>query len=303
MMENARVQILLSTWNGERWLPELLASLEKQTFQDWQLLIRDDGSTDQTLRILLKWQAEHPDKLAGLLLDGSHLGSKLSFSRLVEASTAPCLMFCDQDDVWFPEKIELQYTALRRLEGQYGEATPLLVHSDLVVVDQYRTIQAVSFWDYRDFDVGQPKQAYLLTNVVTGCATAFNRAAAAWAFPLPLYAMEHDRWLALVCAWFGHIQALPPPLLLYRQHEGNAIGAESANANAHDVSLRVEAWSQQAEVFLHRFGERLDVENFKRVTAVAGLRHLHGWKRRRHILHHRLFKPGVLNNIALLLFA
>lgn len=301
MMDNAWVQILLSTWNGERWLPELLASLEKQTFQDWQLLIRDDGSTDQTLRILLKWQAAHPDKLAGLLLDGSHLGSKLSFSRLVEASTAPCLMFCDQDDVWFPEKIELQYTALRRLEAQYGEATPLLVHSDLVVVDEERAIQAVSFWDYRDFAVGQRKQAYLLNNVVTGCATAFNRAAADLAFPLPLYAMEHDRWLALVCAWFGQIQALPHPLLLYRQHEANAIGAAPANANG--LSTRVEAWSQQAEVFLHRFGERLNAEDFKLVSAVAGLRYLHGWKRRQQILHHRLFKPGVLNNVALLLFA
>ncbi|MDQ5769539.1 glycosyltransferase family 2 protein [Thiothrix subterranea] len=301
MMDNARVQILLSTWNGERWLPELLASLEKQTFQDWQLLVRDDGSTDQTLRILLKWQAAHPDKLAGLLLDGSHLGSKLSFSRLVEASTAPCLMFCDQDDVWFPEKVELQYTALRRLEGQYGEATPLLVHSDLVVVDEARAIQAVSFWDYRDFEVAQRKQAYLLNNVVTGCATAFNRAAAELAFPVPLYALEHDRWLALVCAWFGQIQALPHPLLLYRQHDENAIGAEPATVNG--LSTRVDGWSQQAEVFLHRFGERLNAEDFKLVTAVAGLRYLHGWKRRQHILHHRLFKPGVLNNVALLLFA
>ncbi|WP_228287844.1 glycosyltransferase family 2 protein [Thiothrix subterranea] len=301
MMDNARVQILLSTWNGERWLPELLASLEKQTFQDWQLLVRDDGSTDQTLRILLKWQAAHPDKLAGLLLDGSHLGCKLSFSRLVEASTAPCLMFCDQDDVWFPEKVELQYTALRRLEGQYGEATPLLVHSDLVVVDEARAIQAVSFWDYRDFEVAQRKQAYLLNNVVTGCATAFNRAAAELAFPVPLYALEHDRWLALVCAWFGQIQALPHPLLLYRQHDENAIGAEPATVNG--LSARVDGWSQQAEVFLHRFGERLNAEDFKLVTAVAGLRYLHGWKRRQHILHHRLFKPGVLNNVALLLFA
>ncbi|WP_308874235.1 hypothetical protein [Thiothrix subterranea] len=54
---------------------------------------------------------------------------------------------------------------------------------------------------------------------------------------------------------------------------------------------------------MHRFGERLNAEDFKLVTAVAGLRYLHGWKRRQHILHHRLFKPGVLNNVALLLFA
>lgn len=301
MMDTSRVQILLSTWNGERWLAELLASLEKQTFQDWQLLVRDDGSSDQTLRILLKWQAAHPEKLAGLLLDGNHLGSKLSFSRLVEASTAQCLMFCDQDDVWFPEKVELQYTTLRRMEAQYGEDMPLLVHSDLVVVDEGRSLQAVSFWDYRNFDVMQRKQAYLLNNVVTGCATAFNRAAANMAFPLPLRAMEHDRWLALVCAWFGQIQALPHPLLLYRQHDHNLIGAEPAKLDG--LSARVEAWSQQAEVFLHRFGGRLNVQDYKQVEALAGLRYLQGWRRRQHILHHRLFKQGVLGNLALLLFA
>ena len=301
MMDTSRVQILLSTWNGERWLAELLASLEKQTFQDWQLLVRDDGSSDQTLRILLKWQAAHPEKLAGLLLDGNHLGSKLSFSRLVEASTAQCLMFCDQDDVWFPEKVELQYTTLRRMEAQYGEDMPLLVHSDLVVVDEGRSLHAVSFWDYRNFDVMQRKQAYLLNNVVTGCAAAFNRAAANMAFPLPLRAMEHDRWLALVCAWFGQIQALPHPLLLYRQHDHNLIGAEPAKLDG--LSARVEAWSQQAEVFLHRFGGRLNVQDYKQVEALAGLRYLQGWRRRQHILHHRLFKQGVLGNLALLLFA
>jgi len=301
MMDSSRVQILLSTWNGERWLPELLASLEQQTFQDWQLLVRDDGSTDQTLRILLKWQAAHPEKLAGLVLDGCHVGSKLSFSRLVEASNAPCLMFCDQDDVWFPEKVELQYTTLRRLEAKYGEATPLLVHSDLAVVDEHKALQAVSFWDYRNFDVEQRKQAYLLNNVVTGCATAFNQAAAELAFPLPLYAMEHDRWLALVCAWFGFIQPLPHPLLLYRQHDANLIGAEPARLTG--LSERTVAWSQQAEVFLQRFGERLTVQDYKLVEALAGLRHLQGWRRRQHILHHRLFKQGVLNNLALLLFA
>ncbi len=301
MIDNGRVQILLSTWNGERWLPELLASLERQTFQDWQLLVRDDGSTDQTLRILLKWQAAHPEKLAGLLLDGNHLGSKLSFSRLVVASSAACLMFCDQDDVWFPEKVALQYTALSRLEAQYGEDMPLLVHSDLVVVDEAKALQAVSFWEYRHFDVEQRKQAYLLNNVVTGCATAFNRAAANLAFPLPLWAMEHDRWLALVCAWFGKIQPVPHPLLLYRQHDNNVLGAEPATLDG--LSARVDAWSQQAEIFLQRFGERLDGQDYQLVEALAGLRYLQGWRRRQHILHHRLFKQGVLSNLALLLFA
>lgn len=301
-MSAVPVQILLSTWNGEHWLPELLDSLVKQSCQDWQLLVRDDGSTDQTLRILVEWARQHPGKLAQLLTDGTRLGSKHSFSRLVETSTAPYLLFCDQDDVWFPEKVELQYQALRRLEGEYGAETALLVHSDLAVVDQQRNLLSASLWELRGFDVEQRKQAYLLTNVVSGCATAFNRAAAQQAFPLPQDAIEHDRWLALVCAWFGHIHTLPHPLLLYRQHAGNQIGAAAAYS-LRSLEGRIQAWSRQAEVFLHRFGDELSAEDYRLVAALAELRHLQGWARRQHILRHRLFKQGLLGNLALLLFA
>ena len=295
------VQVLLSTWNGARWLPALLESLQQQSFQDWQLLVRDDGSTDQTLRILLEWQDQFPEKVAGILADGVNLGSTRSFSRLVEISTAEFLCFCDQDDVWFPEKLEVQYEHLRRLQGEYGEHTPLLVHSDLAVIDQHKEILAVSFWESRDFDVTQDKRAYLLDNVVTGCATAFNRAAATLAFPTPPQAMQHDRWLALVCSWFGQIQAIPHPLLLYRQHAQNQLGASAGTVRG--LEARVQAWGAQAEAFLCRFGDELGAEDYRHVEALAELRHLRGWERRQHILRHRLFKQRVLASLALLLFA
>lgn len=301
-MRTGKVQILLSTWNGERWLTELLESLRCQTFQDWQLLVRDDGSSDQTLRVLLDWQQQYPDKVAGLLLDGSHLGSNLSFSRLVEASDAPYLMFCDQDDVWFPEKVELQYTAMQSLEGEYGVQTPLLVHSDLAVVDVNRHLQAASFWEYRKFDVQQRKQSYLLNNVVTGCATLFNRAAASLAFPAPPEAMQHDRWLGLVCVWFGKVHAMPHPLVFYRQHGVNQLGA-AATTSIRGMDERVTAWSAQAGAFLQRYADRLSIADYKLVEALADLRHLSRWERKQHILRHRLFKQGILANLALLLFA
>lgn len=295
------VQILLSTWNGERWLPELLASLSRQTFRDWQLLVRDDGSTDQTLKILLDWQAANPDKVAGIIADGQNLGATRSFSLLAEISSAPYLMFCDQDDVWFPEKIERQYARLHHLQETHGETTPLLVHSDLVVVDQDKNLLSLSFQELRGFHVKQEKQAYLLDNVVTGCATAFNRAAAQLAFPAPLHAMQHDRWLALVCAWFGHIGTIPYPLVLYRQHGQNLLGAQPAGLPG--IGLRAEAWSQQAEAFMLLFGDRLSARDYRLVEALANLQRLDGWQRRQHIVRHRLFKQRLLANLALLIFA
>ncbi|TXH71453.1 MAG: glycosyltransferase family 2 protein [Thiothrix sp.] len=299
----AQVQILLSTWNGEAWIAELLASLNRQSFADWELLIRDDGSQDQTNKIILEWQRDYPYHLGKFILDGEHLGSAHSFSRLVEHSTAPYLMFCDQDDIWFPEKIEFSLAALQNLEAELGEARPILVHTDLAVVNEQRELTASSFWDLHSFDLEQRKQAYLLTNVASGCASIFNRAAAEWAFPLPRQAIQHDRWLALICAWFGRVYALPQPLLFYRQHGNNQIGADLPSLPASEIAVRVNAWSRQAEAFLERYGDELSRADYRLVAALAGLQYLKGWERRRQIVQHRLFKQGILANLALLLFA
>lgn len=299
----AQVQILLSTWNGEAWLAELLTSLTRQSFADWELLIRDDGSQDQTNKIILEWQREYPYHLGKFIIDGEHLGSTQSFSRLVEQSTAPYLMFCDQDDIWFPEKIEFSLAALQNLEAELGEAKPLLVHTDLAVVNEQRELTASSFWDLHSFDLDQRKQAYLLTNIVSGCASIFNRVAAEKAFPVPEQAIQHDRWLALVCAWFGRIYALPQPLLFYRQHGNNQIGADLPALPSSEIAVRVNAWSRQAEAFLERHGDQLSQADYRLVAALASLQYLTGWERRRQIVQHRLFKQGILANLALLLFA
>ncbi len=302
----AQVQILLSTWNGERWLPVLLESLLQQTYTDWTLLIRDDGSQDQTCKLLLQWQGLHPDKVEWLEMNGLHLGSAASFSRLVELSRAPLLMFCDQDDVWFPDKIKRQLAAMQRLSVQNDVATPLLVHTDLALINARDEPITDSFWQQRGFNVRQPKQDYLLTNTVTGCAALFNRAAATKAFPLPPGVAQHDRWLALVCAWFGAVESLTQASMQYRQHTQNAIGAGQAHyAHVTAVSIpgRLAAWSQQAEIFLSCFGNELSRVDYRLIEALAELRHLKGWQRRRHIVQHRLFKQGVLANLALLWFA
>ncbi|CAA6811857.1 MAG: Alpha-L-Rha alpha-1,3-L-rhamnosyltransferase (EC [uncultured Thiotrichaceae bacterium] len=302
----AEVQVLLSTWNGEAWLAELLASLAQQTFVDWELLVRDDGSNDKTVKLLLEWQQLHPDKLVRLDVDGQHLGSTASFSHLVTMSNAPYLMFCDQDDVWFPEKIAVEYGAVKKLSDTHNEQLPLLVHTDLVLVDEHKVLLSNSFWKWRGLNVHQQKQDYLLTNTVTGCAALFNRAAANKAFPVPEGVQYHDRWLGLVCAWFGEVYPLHQAALFYRQHGQNAVGAGLANhqhVSTGSIPERVKNWSIQAEIFLKQFGDELKIKDYRLVEALADLRHLRGWERRKHIVRHQLFKRGVVANLALLWFA
>nr|CAA6814718.1 MAG: Alpha-L-Rha alpha-1,3-L-rhamnosyltransferase (EC [uncultured Thiotrichaceae bacterium] len=302
----AQVQVLLSTWNGERWLPALLESLERQTFTDWELLVRDDGSGDKTVKLLLEWQHKYPDRVVYCDLYGEHLGSTASFSHLVAVSYAPYLMFCDQDDVWFTGKIEVKYAAAKKLSALHGNQSPLLIHTDLALVNENKPLVPDSFWEQRDFDVHQRKQDYLFTNTVTGCATLFNRAAADKAFPVPEGVQYHDRWLGLVCAWFGRVYPVEQASLFYRQHDNNVVGAGLANyqhVSVRSIPERVAQWSSQAEMFLKRFGAELKTEDYCLIEALADLRHLKGWQRRKHIIRHRLFKRGVMANMALLWFA
>ena len=205
-----------------------------------------------------------------------------------------------------PEKMAKTLAGMQRLSGQDDADRPLLVHTDLALMNAQEEPLADSFWQWRGFDVYQKKQDYLLTNTVTGCAVMFNRAAAEKAFPLPVGVRQHDRWLALVCAWFGEVKPLEQPLLRYRQHDTNAIGAGLMNyghVTAASVAGRIEAWSRQAGLFLQRFGDELNAADYRLIAALAELQHLRGWERRRHIVQHRLFKQGVLANLALLWFA
>jgi len=294
-MREPKVQILLSTYNGEQWLNDLWESLLAQHWHEWQLLVRDDGSDDTSLKIIKAWQMDRPEKVT--VLDGQeHLGSKESFNRLIAASDAQYLCFCDQDDVWLPRKIQSLMIEMRCQERRYANNTPLLVHSDLLVTDSELNTLHPSFWQFRKFNINQSKQEFLIQNTVTGCAALFNRSAAELAFPTPQSAMEHDRWLALCVSWFGYIAALPMPLLKYRQHKHNQIGAKQ---RIKPICQSVLAWSTQASIFLVRYADRLEETERSFVARFASLKQKTRWQRRILLWQSQLRKAGILPNIVL----
>ena len=101
-----RVDILMGTFNGEKHVEEQIHSLLNQTYQNFQLIIGDDASTDRTREIVSKIQKEHPNKIMFLPFS-DNVGALNNFTRLAEFAESNYIMFCDQDDIWFPEKIEL----------------------------------------------------------------------------------------------------------------------------------------------------------------------------------------------------
>ncbi|MBI2382240.1 MAG: glycosyltransferase [Gammaproteobacteria bacterium] len=244
----------MSTYNGATFLDALLASLAVQWRDGDYVLVRDDGSSDDTVRKVEAWRQHHPGRIRWAPDSGEHLGVVGSFGRLLalalaaEPASGVYFLFCDQDDVWLPGKRDVMVACLTQEEVLTPDGA-VLVHSDLTVVDYELNVVANSFWDYQGV-VAQNNSVIELMfgNTVTGCACGMTRPLAARALPMPPQAVMHDAWLALVAALCGRIVPLAIPTVLYRQHDGNALGAV-------DKRLRTDeglSWRQYgAKVWRH----------------------------------------------------
>lgn len=223
------VDILLATYNGEAFLDQQLASIFNQTYPHWRLIVRDDGSTDATLDIIRSYQERYPGKITLLADEDGNLGPTQNFSRMLENSAAHYVAFCDQDDVWLPEKLATTLDKMRLLELQHGATAPLLVYTDLRVVDEGLHVIYDSFWKYQRLDpkTGNSLNRLLVQNVVTGCTAMFNKPLKEIALPIPAEARVHDWWIALVASAFGCTGYVEHPTVLYRKHGDNVIGARS----------------------------------------------------------------------------
>ncbi len=304
-----KIALLMTTYNGGAFIEAQLDSLLGQTEDDWQLLVRDDGSDDDTVEKILSYAAE--DKRILLLNDESgRLGASRSYFKLLEhtSTQAEYFMFCDQDDVWLPDKIEVTLRKMQEMEKRFNSRTPLLVHTDLSVADRNLRVFAPSLWAYQNLD---PKIAglnrLLIQNNVTGCTVMINRVLAVLAPPAPV--IMHDWWLALVAAAFGAIGHVPQSTILYRQHRKNDTGAKRYNyryitekvlrgRKAMHASL-AKTW-QQASVMRERFAAELDPEQLFLLNRYSSLGRENFFMRRIWILRLRTFKNGFFRNLGMM---
>lgn len=214
------ITILLSTYNGARFLPDQLASFEAQTHSGWFLLWRDDGSADETLAIMRAFTARMgAEKCREAADSGLHLGAAASFlSLLDQADGAEAVAFADQDDVWMPGKLARAVPHLRAGRGQ-----ALLYFARQYLVDD--RLQGRSMSILPGDRAGFP--ASLTQNIVHGNTMVMNRRAAALVARIPgPPGTVHDWWsYIVVSACGGRIVLDPEPVVLYRQHRGNLIGS------------------------------------------------------------------------------
>lgn len=313
------ISILLATYNGAAYLSEQLDSLFAQTNRDWRLLVRDDCSTDATAEILAAYQAKYPGIISIAPNDGVRLGACRNFGMLLEYAEAPYVMFCDQDDVWLPDKIEVTLAAMKWLEAEYGTETPLLVHTDLKVVDERLCPLGNSLWQYMGSTPARLTgiNRVLMQNFATGCTVMINRSLRDLANPVPDGARMHDWWFALVATAFGKVTAVDGPTILYRQHGKNDSGAvhwnfvrevigfidrERRNAAITKRDAIFTNLEQQAAAFADRYGARLDRDTRLLLSEFCSLRQRGFFMRRFLTLRYGFLYSNRLANLGMLLF-
>jgi glycosyltransferase involved in cell wall biosynthesis len=304
------VDIVLATYNGDRFLEAQLQSILMQDYPDWRLLIRDDGSCDRTHEIIEAYLQREPNRLKWLNLgEFENVGVTQNFNRLLEQSSGDYTFLCDQDDSWLPQKITDSLDMMQRLEAQWGAETPILVHSDLSVVSEQLEVLHSSFWRSHNLDPAcNSLQHLLIRNHITGCTILINKALRQIALPIPQSAFMHDWWLGLVTAAFGKIAYLKQPTVLYRQHQQNQVGAQSQKwhyiASRLQQPQRIREYyrktQKQARVFLERCGTQLSDKDREIISTYINLESLTFFRKRQLILRHRFFDIGLARNLALL---
>lgn len=218
----------MSTYNGKDYLEEQLDSIINQTCSDWILFIRDDGSSDETRSIINKYVLKD-ERIKYVEDQIIHRGVKGSFIKLLNSVEAKYYMFCDQDDIWLPQKIELSYSAISKLEEKFPSA-PCLVATNLSTVDAEGKILQDSMWNNLGITKMVKDPSFLMVApMYTGCTMIFNDEAKKTVIngndsPSVL----HDQLVSLnVYRSGGYIGAIDTPTILYRQHGKNVIGAQS----------------------------------------------------------------------------
>lgn len=215
------VVVLLSAYNGERFIGEQIDSILAQKSVGVRLMVRDDGSRDSTVAIVEKYAKDYPGTV--FLMRGENCGFALSFTRLLEEALkafpeAGYFAFSDQDDIWLPNKLAV---AVGRVANEPA-AVPVAYCCNTALVDCRLHPIGTGFGISQD-DISKPRA--LVQSFATGCTLVFNRCAAVkYAEHVPGSIRLHDFFMYQICVFLGKLIYDPTPYILYRQHGNNELG-------------------------------------------------------------------------------
>lgn len=221
-----KVDILMATYNGEKYIKEQIQSILNQTYKEFRLLISDDCSNDGTREILNEFAKK--DNRIILFFQDENLGVVKNFEFLLEKVENEYFMFSDQDDFWYDEKIEQSLKKMKESDAD-------LVYTDLEVVDSNLKLINKSFWDLKSLRYKIEKynnfEAIYLNNFVTGCTILCKKSWISKVLPIPKNSkyILHDYWFSIIVSSNGKIEYIDKPLIKYRQHYNNSVGTKTVS--------------------------------------------------------------------------
>lgn len=223
------VDILMASYNGEKYISQQIESILTQSYTDWKLYINDDCSTDNTAEIAKKYSEKYPNKIFFTQNNKNSGSSGINFFNMISKSSGDIVMTADQDDIWLKDKVK---TAVGILENEKG---PALLHTDLQIADESGNVLCKSMIKTQHINVNRKTTNKLIVqNIATGCTIAFNRQLADL-IKAPQGQPVHDWYIAVVASIFGKIIFSDTADILYRQHGGNACGAVDMSSSGYII--------------------------------------------------------------------
>ena len=290
-----KVDVLLATYNGEKYLKEQINSILNQTYQNINLIISDDNSKDSTRKILEEYK--NKDNRIKIYFQDKNLGYIKNFEFLLTNVKSNYYMLSDQDDVWLPEKIEKSMKTLKEKKAD-------LVFGDLEVVDEKLNTIYPSFGDFMLLNrkinkyIDSYKVNYLY-NCVTGCTILSKKEFIKDILPIPNNSkyVPHDYWMALMIALKGKLAYMPEKYIKYRQHGNNQIGTDK-------ISHKFKKLGQVRELFIdvklgvfgtyvansEKFPEELQELNLKALEYFKMLQRKKNFNFKNWCIFHELYK-------------
>jgi len=304
-MDKSSVVILLATFNGAKYLKKQLNSIINQTHLNWELVIRDDGSNDNTIEIIKYY--EGIDKRISYIQTQSNIhGACANFSELYkwtkENKEIEYLMFSDQDDIWLSNKIEKSMSYLKSSEQKYPNL-PILIYSNLKLIDENDDYIKSSIKLLNNVGFNR----IMVQNYVFGCTTIFNKQLFDLIDYIPKDAENHDYWVALVATAFGKALLMDDHTILYRQHASNVTSQGSSlheryNRYVVNIDKQLKAFRLKHGM-LHHF---LTIYDKKVDASISNMttKYLESYKKNRfqtlfEIIRYKLYRMGLLQTISL----
>lgn len=276
--KHKQVSVVMITFNGAKYLEKQLQSIFVQTLAPAEIIVCDDASTDETVKILEKYSRQG---LLRFTINTERLGVIGNFKKAVAmAMPGNYIALADQDDIWLPEKLYKTATLLADIDNQ----GPALVYSDLQVIGTNDQVMFLSFWQLMGFNkYSHNFKTNLFGNLVTGCTIIFNDSMRAFFSGIPPEAPMHDAWLALIGFSFGKISRLDEQLVRYRKHENNTAFVKTEQKTAWKKALhhiqqlfdKTDFLEEQiilADLFYRSFKDKLTSLQKKEIQLLIQLR-------------------------------